>query len=60
MIYELNRILFNHRRKKIKTIIKKIYKIDIEKDTFNEYRVENLSPEKIGELSNYLYEILKK
>ena len=56
---ELNKILFNHRRKKIKSIIKKIYKIDIQKDTFSDFRVENLSPEKIGELSNYLYENLK-
>jgi 16S rRNA (adenine1518-N6/adenine1519-N6)-dimethyltransferase len=58
--FNLNRILFNHRRKKIKTIIKKIFKIDIGNNLFSDYRVENLSPEEIGGICNNLHEILKR
>ena len=47
---------FNHRRKKIKTIIKKYYKIDYSGISFLEKRVENLTPEQIGLLSE---EIIK-
>ncbi len=51
---DLTRILFNHRRKKIKTVLARTYPIDTTHIPFGDKRVEMLSPEEIGELSNYL------
>jgi 16S rRNA (adenine1518-N6/adenine1519-N6)-dimethyltransferase len=50
---KLTKQLFNHRRKKIRTTIKSRYK-DIEDIPFLDKRVEELSPEQIGKLSDQL------
>ena len=52
----LTRQLFNHRRKKIRYIIKKMY-TDIEQLPYLDERVEDLTPKQIGELSNVLWEL---
>ena len=52
--------LFNHRRKKIKTILKNKYRVESKELPFLEYRVEKLDPKKIGVLSNHLKKILEK
>ncbi len=54
--YKLVKNLFNHRRKKIKTILKNKYRVESSDLPFLEYRVEKLSPKQIGELSNKLME----
>jgi len=53
--FDLTKILFNHRRKKIKTILKNNYSFDLKKIPFLNNRVEELIPEDIGNLSNILY-----
>ena len=53
--FDLTRELFNHRRKKIKHTLKKLYNTDYDDIPFLENRVENLSPEQIGKLSNILF-----
>jgi len=53
--FNLTRELFNHRRKKIKNTIKKVYKIEYEDIPFQSRRVEEISPEQIGELSDFLF-----
>lgn len=50
---------FNHRRKKIKTIIKSEYNIEISDISFRDYRVETLTPEQIGTLSNEIFQKIK-
>lgn len=51
--------LFSYRRKKIGTILKKIYGVkDLECLPFVSYRVENLSAEDIGRLSDKLIRVL--
>lgn len=55
LFFELTRILFNHRRKKIKTNLKGIY--DLNNVPYLDERVENLTPKQIGEISNILYDI---
>ena len=52
--FELTKQLFNHRRKKIKYSLKEMYR-DIDDIPFLNQRVEELSPQQIGELSNILY-----
>jgi len=52
--FELTKKLFTYRRKKIKTIIKKYYTRNLNDIPFLENRVEDLSPEKIGLLSDRL------
>jgi len=55
--FDLTNKLFNHRRKKIKTILCKIYG-QLDKDIpYLNKRVEELTPEQIGELSNILFEL---
>jgi 16S rRNA (adenine1518-N6/adenine1519-N6)-dimethyltransferase len=56
--FELTKNLFNHRRKKIKNILNEYYKIGDERLPYLNERVEELSPEQIGELSNNLFKIL--
>lgn len=51
--FELTKQLFNHRRKKIRTTIKSRYG-DIKDLPFLDKRVEDLSPEQIGKLSDLL------
>jgi len=52
--FELTKQLFNHRRKKIRYTIKSIYG-NIEQLPFLDQRVEDLTPEQIGQLSDQLY-----
>ena len=52
--YELTTQLFTHRRKKIRYTLKSIT-TDIEQLPYLDQRVEQLTPEQIGELSNQLY-----
>jgi 16S rRNA (adenine1518-N6/adenine1519-N6)-dimethyltransferase len=52
--FKLTKQLFNHRRKKIKYTIKAEYG-STDNLPFLERRVEELSPEQIGDLSNILY-----
>jgi len=55
--FDLTNKLFNHRRKKIKTTLNKIYE-RLDKDIpYLDKRVEELAPEQIGELSNVLVEL---
>lgn len=56
--FNLTRNLFNFRRKKIGTIIDEIYYLKYKDIPFTDKRVEELTPEQIGDLSNYLYRIL--
>jgi 16S rRNA (adenine1518-N6/adenine1519-N6)-dimethyltransferase len=59
--YELTNLLFSHRRKQIKTILKKNFSKKIpESISFGSSRVETLSPEEIASLSNQLYSNLKE
>ena len=53
--FDLTRKLFNFRRKKIGTIIKDQYNVKNNQMPFIEQRVETLTPEQIGMLSNCLY-----
>ncbi|KYK23880.1 dimethyladenosine transferase [Thermoplasmatales archaeon SG8-52-4] len=54
----LTKILFNNRRKKIKNIIENNYDISLKNIPYIEKRVENLTPEQIGELSNILFKTI--
>lgn len=55
--FDLVNKLFNHRRKKIRTILSKTYdKLNKDIPYLNK-RVEELTPEQIGELSNILFEL---
>ncbi len=58
--FDLTRELFNHRRKKIKNTLELLYKNDFVDVPFLNNRVEALSPEQIGELSNILYKMILK
>ncbi|RLF36806.1 MAG: ribosomal RNA small subunit methyltransferase A [Thermoplasmata archaeon] len=56
LFLDVTRKLFIHRRKKIRTSLIKLFDIDIEDGIlYMDRRVEELSPEEIGELSNVLY-----
>ena len=55
--FELTKNLFNHRRKKIKTILKEFYNLNLEKVPYLDKRVENLTPKQIGEISNILCDL---
>jgi 16S rRNA (adenine1518-N6/adenine1519-N6)-dimethyltransferase len=54
--FKLTRQLFNHRRKKIRYIIKKFYG-DLEQLPYLDQRIGELAPEQIGELSNVLWQL---
>ena len=58
--FELTKKLFNHRRKKIKNILFEKNENKIENIPYLENRIEDLSPEKIGELSNILFQLKSK
>lgn len=59
--FDITRELFNHRRKKIKNTLERLYlNIELENVPYVNGRIETLSPEQIGELSNVLYELQKK
>lgn len=53
--FELTKQLFNHRRKKIRSTIKMMYGT-FEQLPYLDKRVEELTPEQIGELSDLLYQ----
>jgi len=56
--FHLTRELFNHRRKRIKTTIHKVCSImENENIPYQNMRVGKISPEQIGELSNFLFEL---
>jgi len=54
--FELTKQLFNHRRKKIRYTIRSLYG-DLEQLPYLDQRVEELTPEQIGELSNILWHL---
>lgn len=59
--FDITRELFNHRRKKIKNTLEMLnLGVDLENIPYLDDRVEILSPEQIGELSNLLYKMQKK
>ena len=53
IFFELTKRLFNNRRKKIKNTLKD-YKIALDKIPYVDMRVEQLTPEQIGEISNII------
>jgi len=56
--FDLTRELFNHRRKKIKNTLNDIFKnIDFGDIQYLNKRIEELTPDQIGELSNVLYKM---
>ena len=55
--FDLTRELFNHRRKKIKNSLDQLYDIDVENTPYLDKRVERLTPEEIGKLSNVLWNL---
>ena len=55
--FNLTKNLFNHRRKKIKNILNNLYHIPLKDVPYLNKRVENLTPEQIGHLSNILFEL---
>lgn len=57
--FELTKQLFAHRRKKIRTTIKAYYG-EVQQLPYLDLRVEQLSPEQIGELSNRIYQMRVK
>lgn len=60
LFFDLTRNLFNHRRKKIRTILIKFYKnLNLEKAPYVECRVEELNPGQIAEIGNYLANFTK-
>jgi 16S rRNA (adenine1518-N6/adenine1519-N6)-dimethyltransferase len=55
--FDLTKNLFNYRRKKIKNTLKDLYTIPLKDVPYFNSRVENLTPEQIGELSNIIFEL---
>jgi 16S rRNA (adenine1518-N6/adenine1519-N6)-dimethyltransferase len=58
--FDLTKNLFNHRRKKIKNILNNLYDVKENDLPFLEKRVEELTPEQIGKLSNILFKNLSQ
>jgi 16S rRNA (adenine1518-N6/adenine1519-N6)-dimethyltransferase len=54
--FDVTKKLFGHRRKKIKNILLDVYS-KLENLPYLDKRVEELTPEQIGELSNLLFKI---
>jgi 16S rRNA (adenine1518-N6/adenine1519-N6)-dimethyltransferase len=54
VFFSLIRMLFNHRRKRIGTILRRYLKSPVGQPPYANHRVEELTPEEIGQLSNYL------
>lgn len=55
--FNITKLLFTHRRKKIRTILKNAFSTSIPEDImFGDQRVEMLTPAQIGALSNVLFE----
>ena len=59
--FDITRELFNHRRKKIKNTLEMLeFDVELENVPHLDDRVEMLSPEQIGAISNLLYRMQKK
>ena len=58
--FDITEKLFNHRRKKIKSTIKELDITRFEEVPYLDKRVEELTPEQIGKLSNVLFELQHK
>jgi len=58
--FELTKNLFNHRRKKIKSTLKEAYRLNQKDLPYLDNRVEELTPEEIGNLSNIVFKELKE
>ena len=56
--FDLVKDLFNHRRKKIRNTLQSLYDLDNVDINFLDSRVEDLTPEQIGEISNTLYALI--
>jgi len=56
--FDLTKILFNQKRKKIKNNIKKHYNLNLEDIPFKNNRIGELSPEEIAEISDIIYDKL--
>jgi 16S rRNA (adenine1518-N6/adenine1519-N6)-dimethyltransferase len=54
--FSLTRVLFNHRRKRIKTILRRHLGGSIDQVPYGDQRVEELTPEEIARISTYLME----
>ena len=58
--FDFIRVLFNSRRKKIKTTLKLFYDLEMKSDYYSEKRVEQLTPDEIGHLCNKVYNLRNK
>jgi len=58
--FDVTRLLFNHRRKKIRTILSNYYSVDVSDMIHADSRVEMLSAEQIGEVSDLVLERLQR
>jgi 16S rRNA (adenine1518-N6/adenine1519-N6)-dimethyltransferase len=58
--FDVTRKLFTHRRKKIKNSLAEAFDIQEEHIPYQNNRVEELTPEQIGELSNSLQKLVKR
>ena len=58
LFYNLTKNLFSHRRKKIKNILNYFYDIDLKDLPYLEDRIEKLTPEQIGHLSNMIHVLI--
>jgi len=56
LFFDLTRDLFNHRRKKISNTIEKLYGVISDDLPYSDRRVEELSPEQISEVCNFLFD----
>jgi 16S rRNA (adenine1518-N6/adenine1519-N6)-dimethyltransferase len=54
--FSLTRVLFNHRRKRIRTILRRHLGDSLAQIPYGEQRVEELTPEEIARISTYLIE----
>ena len=55
--FDLTKNLFNHRRKKIKNTLSELYHLPLKDVPYLDSRVEDLTPEQIGELSNIIHKL---
>lgn len=58
--FSLTKMLFTHRRKKIRTILRHHYHLTNAALPYLDNRVEELTPEQLGELSNRIYPFLSQ
>jgi 16S rRNA (adenine1518-N6/adenine1519-N6)-dimethyltransferase len=58
--FEVTRLLFNHRRKKVKTVLTKQFGVPSDSVVFGDKRVEVLTPEQIAEISDSIFDFVKE